>query len=146
MESMDHFHERIAALEQQMKVLGAPTRMVERRVRWWRIPWGVTGVLALGLALALPLPVWAKTFHCGAGDVACLIDAINAANANGEKNTIRLEAGTYTLTAVDNTIDGLNGGPNGLPSITSPLTLRGAGPDTSLLERAASAPELAPLA
>ena len=32
----------------------------------------------------------------------CLIAAINAANANGEANTIRLAAGTYTLTAVDN--------------------------------------------
>ena len=48
---------------------------------------------ALGLILAIGQPVQARTFHCGAGDVQCLIDAINTANANGEKNTIRLEAG-----------------------------------------------------
>ena len=57
---------------------------------------------ALGLALALPLSVQAETFRCRAGDVPCLIAAINAANANGEANTIRLAAGTYTLTAPDN--------------------------------------------
>jgi hypothetical protein len=35
MESMDNFRERIEALEQQMKVMGAHTRTVERRLRWW---------------------------------------------------------------------------------------------------------------
>src|SRR5713226_5562203 len=43
---------------------------------------------------------------------------------------------TYTLTAVDNDTDG----PNGLPSITSTLTIKGAGADTTILERASSAP------
>src|SRR5438105_3266184 len=133
MDSMDNFRERIEALEQQMKVIGAHTRMVERRLRWWRITWSVAAVMALGLALALPLAVQAKTFQCGAGDVQCLIDAINEANANGEKNTIRLEAGTYTLTAVDNDT-------NGLPSITSTLTIKGDGADTTILERDSSAP------
>jgi hypothetical protein len=47
-----------------------------------------------------------------------------------------LQAGTYTLTDVDNDTDG----PNGLPSIRSPLTLTGEGADTTFLERAASAP------
>jgi hypothetical protein len=88
-------------------------------------------VLALGLALTNPSPGQAKTFHCGAGDVQCLIDAIHEANTNGHKNTIRLAAGTYLLTAVDNDTDG----PNGLPSITSVLTLQGAGADTTRLER-----------
>src|SRR5262249_23627969 len=74
--------------------------------------------------------------HCGAGDVPCLIDAINEANANGTKNTIRLDAGTYTLTAVDNTPNN----PNGLPSVTSTLTIRGAGADTTRIERDSSAP------
>jgi hypothetical protein len=68
--------------------------------------------------------------------VDCLIAAIHEANANGEENTITLAAGTYTLTAVDNTTDG----PNGLPSITSALTLEGAGADTTILARAATAP------
>ena len=93
---------------------------------------------ALALALVLPLSVQAKTFRCGAGDVQCLIDAINEANANGKKNTIRLEPGTYTLTAVDNTT---TNGPNGLPLVTSTLTIRGAGAKTTIIERDTSAPE-----
>jgi hypothetical protein len=56
--------------------------------------------------------------------VACLRAAINAANANGEVNTLTLEAGTYTVTAVDNLTDGANG----LPSIHSTLTIRRAAP------------------
>ena len=39
----------------------------------------------------------------------------------GETNTIRLAAGTYTLTAADNPMA------NGLPVITSPLTITGRG-------------------
>src|SRR5713101_2008816 len=137
MDSMDNVRERFKVLEQQMKVMGAHARTVERWLRWWRIPWCVAAVAALGLTLALPLPVRAKTFHCGAGDVQCLIDAINAANVNGEKNTIRLEAGTYTLTAIDNNTSG----PNGLPSITSDLTIKGSRADSTVITRDASAPE-----
>jgi len=44
----------------------------------WGIAGSVTAVAVLGLALALPQPVQAKTFNCGAGDVPCLIDAIRA--------------------------------------------------------------------
>ena len=94
--------------------------------------------VALGLALGLPLSVQAETFRCRAGDVPCLIAAINKANANGEKNTIRLEAGAYTLTAIDN---GSPGNANGLPVITSPLTITGRGAERTIIERAASAPE-----
>src|SRR5262245_48642030 len=137
MDSLENFRERVKALEQQMKVTGAHTRPVKRR-RGWPLAWPVTAVAALGLALVLPPEVQAKTFHCGAGDVPCLIEAINAANANGTKNTIRLEAGTYTLTAVDNNTDG----PNGLPSVTSPLTIQGDGADATILERAAVAPQV----
>jgi hypothetical protein len=143
MDSMDNFRERFEALAQQMEqrkhqtqILEAHTRTVERRLRWGRITWHVAAVAALGLALALPLTVQAKTFHCGAGDVQCLIDAINEANANGQKNTIRLEAGTYTLTAVDN----FTFGRNGLPVITSTLTITGQGAETTIIERDASAP------
>jgi hypothetical protein len=134
MDSMDHFRERIEALEQQMQVMGAHTRSVERRLCWRRFP-GSMVVAALGLALALSHGAQAKTFRCGAGDVSCLIDAINTANANGQTNMIRLAAGTYTLTEVDNTTDG----PNGLPSITSPLTITGAGAATTSIERSATA-------
>lgn len=79
--------------------------------------------MVTALAVILPRAVPAAEFPCAGGDVACLIGAITAANANGEANTITLAAGTYTLTAVNNTtVDG----PNGLPSITSPLTITGA--------------------
>src|SRR5262249_52937035 len=79
-------------------------------------------------------PSQAADFACAAGDVACLIDAINQANANGEANTITLEAGTYTLTAVDNDTDGFNG----LPSVTSTLTVQGAGADATIIEGSAA--------
>jgi hypothetical protein len=95
----------------------------------------------LGMLLGL-LGSWqmghAAEFTCPAGDsgVTCLIAAIHEANANGEANTIRLKAGTYTLTVVDNTTDG----PNGLPSVTSTLTIQGAGAEATSLERAPGAP------
>src|SRR5215475_12323481 len=144
MGSMDHLRERFEALEQQMNVMGTHTRTVEQRRLWWRIPWCVAAVIALGLALAHPAVVQAKTFQCSAGDVRCLIDAITTANANGTENTIRLGAGTYTLTAVDNGIIVLpNGGifadPNGLPVITSMLTITGQGAETTIIERDAHA-------
>jgi hypothetical protein len=66
----------------------------------------------------------AAEFSCAAGDVACLRAAINAANGNGEANTLTLGAGTYTVTAVDNLTDGANG----LPSIYGTLTIRRAAP------------------
>jgi hypothetical protein len=75
----------------------------------------------LCLTLVLIQPAQAEIFHCGGGNVACLIAAINLANANGHKNTIVLEAGAYTPTAIDNDTNG----PNGLPSITSTLTIKG---------------------
>jgi hypothetical protein len=138
MDSMDNVRERFDALEQQAEALQhqtqafeAPTRPVNRRLHWGRIPWRVAAMAALGLALALPHTVQAKTFYCGAGDVQCLIAAIHEANANGEANTIRLAAGTYTLTAIDNNTHGSNG----LPSITSTLTIRGAGAETTIIER-----------
>jgi hypothetical protein len=94
-------------------------------------------VILLGL-LGSWQPCQAADFTCtstsGVGDVACLIAAINEANANGEANTITLAAGTYTLTSVNNTTDG----GNGLPSITSTLTLIGAGAEATILARAAT--------
>jgi hypothetical protein len=79
----------------------------------------------------------AKTFHCGAADTQCLIASITEANTNGQKtNSIRLEAGTYTLTAVNNTIDR----PNGLPSATSTLTITGEGADITILKAPFSVP------
>jgi hypothetical protein len=97
--------------------------------------WSVALVTGLGLALLSPSAIQARTFQCRAGDVACLIEAITQANAQpGPQHEIRLAAGTYTLTAVNNKTDGLNG----LPSITSQLTIRGAGRKTTIIERQAS--------
>lgn len=108
-----------------------------RIVPWLR--WGLSVGLASGLLLALglwggllkPVPrVYAASFDLtgscpgGVGDVPALITALNAANGNGEANTITLASGcVYTLTAVDNAADGANG----LPSITSALTIIGNG-------------------
>jgi hypothetical protein len=98
----------------------------------------VSLLIVLSGILGLPhhSPAHVVEFTCAAGDVACLIDAMTQANANGEANAITLEAGTYTLTTIDNMTDGNNG----LPSITSTLTIQGAGADATILERAADAP------
>jgi hypothetical protein len=133
---MDNVRARCEVLEQWREHWQQHSRMGDRRLRRWRSLWRVAAGAALVLALALPFPVRAKTFHCGAGDVQCLIDAITEANANGEENRIRLDAGTYTLTDVDNDTDG----PTGLPSIPHTLTIQGAEADTTILERSASAP------
>ncbi len=62
-------------------------------------------------------------FNVAAGDVGTLIADMNQANSNGQSNIINLTAGTYDLTAVDNNWYG----PNGLPAITSNLTINGNG-------------------
>src|SRR5262249_49525067 len=62
----------------------------------------------------------------GAGDVATLIADINTANSNNDPNgnTINLTAGsTYNLTEINN----FWYGPDGLPAITSNLTINGNG-------------------
>jgi hypothetical protein len=101
---------------------------------------GMMESLAVVATMLAPLVtsglVHAAVFQCSAGDVACLIAAIKTANGNGEDDTITLEAGTYTLTAIDNDTDGSNG----LPSITSPLTITGADAATTIIAREASAP------
>ena len=94
-------------------------------------------VVGLVTILALAPPGVAAVLECAAADVACLIAAINTANASGTANTIRLQSGTYTLTAPDNAVDGSNG----LPSITSPLTIAGAGAGGTIIERDASGPD-----
>src|SRR5215468_3991406 len=101
MERKDNICERFAALARQTEpgqqppqTLEAPTRPAAVRLRWWRgLGLGRLAIgSALGLLVALVQPIQAKTFSCGAGDVACLINAINEANANGQTNTIRLAA------------------------------------------------------
>jgi hypothetical protein len=68
-----------------------------------------------------------SNFSIANGDVAGLIAAIDAADSNGQDNTIALaERGSYVLSAVDNMADG----PTGLPVISASdhtLTFRGQG-------------------
>jgi hypothetical protein len=112
------------------------SRQVRRRSWGAGLMDGLAVVAAMSVVLAAFGPVQAAVFQCPSGDVACLIAAINTANGNGEDDTITLRAGTYTLAEVDNTSDGSNG----LPSVTSPITIQGAGADRTIIERQASAP------
>jgi hypothetical protein len=94
----------------------------------------IVGVLVVfGLGSTAP----AAEFTCTGGNVACLVAAIRAANALTEPSTIRLAAGVYTLTAVDNTTDG----PNGLPSVTRTLSIQGSDAQATIIERAPDAPD-----
>ena len=61
------------------------------------------------------VPAYSAVFNISSGDVAGLIAAMNAANSNGEENTIVLEPATYRLTTVDNSS---NDGQTGLPAVT----------------------------
>ncbi len=79
-------------------------------------------IVSLFLLLSV-IPAYSAVFNIPSGNVTALIAAINTANSNGEQNTINLEAGTYTLTAADNFSD--DG--NGLPLVTSVLTIQGMG-------------------
>ena len=87
-----------------------------------------TRLSSVGVALLLLMPMFAygDVFNCADGDVRCLIDAINVANANGEDDTIELApGGAYTLTAPDPA--GGSSGPTGLPAINSVITIVGRG-------------------
>lgn len=106
----------------------------------WRRGWDIASSLpafaVLGLVVAVPHQVQARVFTCAAGDAVCLTNAIDVANGNGKKNTIRLAAGSYTLQAINNDTNG----PNGLPSITSTLTIEGVSAGGTSLVRGSSAP------
>lgn len=95
-------------------------------------------VLCLGLAAIWLVPahgVQAATVSVGC-DVNALIAAIKTANINAGADTLDLATScTYTLTAADNTDATL--GPNGLPVITSDITLNGNG---SMIARDSAAP------
>src|SRR5688500_4114357 len=96
----------------------------------------ITPLLSFLFLFFSSVPAYSAVFNISSGDVAGLIAAINTANANGEENTIILEAGTYTLTAVHNT-DGLA---NGLPVIISAVTFHGMGAELTALARDPAAP------
>jgi len=74
--------------------------------------------------VSISIPSYAVIFDVPAGDVTALIDSINAANGNMEADDIILtSSSTYILTAIDNSTDG----DNGLPSITTEITINGNG-------------------
>ncbi len=102
--------------------------------------------------LGAPNSVLAAQFDVSGGDAAGLIQAIADANANSEADVIHLAAGTYTLTDVASEqidllkytdpdgkvtyFDDAIYGPNGLPLITSEITIKGAG--GAIIERSSS--------
>ncbi|MBI5668836.1 MAG: right-handed parallel beta-helix repeat-containing protein [Chloroflexi bacterium] len=101
--------------------------------------------LLTAILLLRPLVAQAETFDIPAGDVAALIAAVNAANANGPgADVINLETGTYTLMEVNNTYvkatseQTYGGGPTGLPVVFGTLTINGNG---ATIQRADDAPD-----
>ncbi len=78
----------------------------------------------------------AVTFACASGDSACVIQAITAANANDEADTLNLANGTYLFAQINHGTDGSNA----LPSITSRIDIVGSGAAFTHMEREPSAP------
>lgn len=70
-------------------------------------------------------------FRCRSGDAQCLVEAIRKANARGQADTIKLEAGTYTLKEAAEINDD---GPNGLPSIKTKITIEGQDPTNTVIK------------
>lgn len=88
---------------------------------------------AIGATLMMTCPVSGATFT--PTDVAALIAAINAANANGQSDTIDLGGHTFPLSVINNALDGPNGLPAILPDGGSTLTIR-----NGTIERNSAAP------
>ena len=115
------------------------------RVSWRRRGALIAIIVAVSLFLSWPPLAWqavpaarAASFNINCGDVAGLVSAIITANGNGQADTITLNADsqpncTYTLTGINN----YQYGPNGLPAITSPITIVGNG---AILTRGGGAP------
>ena len=66
----------------------------------------ISWFLALVMETILAALVGAAEFSCLGGDVSCLIASINSANQTTGKHTIALGPGIYTLTVIDNTVNG----------------------------------------
>jgi hypothetical protein len=88
--------------------------------------WLLTALSASILTLLTSSASDAAVFNCGSGDVACLVAAIEAANNNGQENTIRLAAGEYNLVTLGNGL--------ALPQVTGILTVDGAGADATFVQ------------
>ena len=132
---------RFAGYYQGLARLPRKVRRALQR-RWRRSLGGLALLCALGQAPAL-----AATINVGGG--CTLVDAITAANsdapaggctAGSGADTLVLPAGsTHTLTAVNNSTYG----PNGLPLVTSAITIAGNG---STITRDPGAPQFRILA
>jgi hypothetical protein len=105
-------------------------------MRGWRVT--VIAQIITTLALVVPRLAIAAEYTCTGGDVACLIDAINVANATLETDTLTLGPGTYTLKTVNNIAPD---GPNGLPPIMGALAIIGVGTPPVVIERSLDAPD-----
>ncbi|MGH8568658.1 MAG: hypothetical protein ACREXU_11735, partial [Gammaproteobacteria bacterium] len=156
-DSLAVFHDELARAGQTPCLLGAgpalwprfagyyrslarlPRRMRRSLQRRWRRSLGGLALLcALGQAPALAATINVDGARC------TLVDAINAANTNGSVGGCTAGSGadvivlppnsTHTLTAVNNTTYGSNG----LPLVTSPITIQGNG---STITRDPSAPD-----
>ena len=91
-------------------------------------------------ALSVPRAINATDFLVS--NVTQLINAINDANnevAHPGADTITMAAGAYTLPNVYTDTTHTDG-PTGLPSIRNNLTIKGAGADTTIIERSDSEP------
>ena len=108
---------------------------MKKNSKWFKRLTMITQITIL--VMLVSSPVNAAEFNISSGDVNALIEAINISNANNEDDTINLEAGTYTLTEVNNNTYGVNG----LPAITSNITINGAGADITIIERDENAPD-----
>jgi parallel beta-helix repeat protein len=87
--------------------------------------------LLLILAVIVPASLEAAVFRIRIDDVTALIAAIRTANSTIEPDEIVLEPGVYALTQPDNT-HGTDGA-NGLPSITTVITLTSASPQQAAI-------------
>jgi Right handed beta helix region len=90
-------------------------------------------VLFAVASAASPPVVHGAVFNVAGGDVAGLIAAVDAANANGEADTINLGAGTYTLTSAQ-------APSTGLPEVTTEIDIVGAGAASTVVTRDPGAP------
>jgi hypothetical protein len=106
--------------------------------RGWELRWRValTGLVAMALAVVSAQPAQGATIQVPCS-VPSLIGAIDTANGTVGADTLNLASGcTYILVARDNAF-------NGLPVITSEITINGSG---ATIARASSAPSFRILA
>ena len=93
----------------------------------------------LGIILfVLSVPALARSADFFCSNATCLIAAINGANTQAGADTITLEPGTYALTSIDNLSQFIA---NGLPVVTSEITINGDDAVTTNVERDPAAPE-----